>query len=264
MAIAPHVRRFFPRFWFFCRFLRYWYWRGENEIHMLRHFVPRGRTALDVGSSVGLYSRALARLVPKVIAFEANPEVAALARTVARPNVEVINDALSSSQGRAVLRIPVNRRGRTVNDSATIERNNIPTADSFMTIEVATMRLDDYDFTDCGFIKIDAEAHEEAVLDGAERLLQTCRPVLMIELDERVNPGAIDRVTTRLQQAYNGYFLSYGKLWPVSEFRQTLHQNIDAHMALPPRKRKKAEYINNFIFIPREMRPPAIVGEPTR
>ena len=171
----------------------------------------------------------------------------------------MINAALSAESGHAKLRIPVNTHGNPTNDLATIAFNNILNADRVMTVIVETRRLDDYGFADCGFIKIDVEAHEEAVLDGASRLLQKLHPVLMIELDESQNPGTIRRVTTRLsQQSYDAYFLSHGELLPISEFRAEQHQNMEAYMALRPRDRRNAEYINNFIFIPREMRPPAI------
>jgi FkbM family methyltransferase len=260
LAIAPHIRRRWPRLWFFFRCLRYRYWKGENEIRVLDQFVPRGRMAIDVGSSIGLYAQALAWMVPKVIAFEANPDVAAFARRVASRKVRVINVALSDENGRAKLRIPLNMRGGTTNDLATIAPGNSLDSQEFVTAEVEAKRLDDYDFDDCGFIKIDVEGHEDAVLAGAENLIQKSHPVLMIELDEGQNPGAIRRVTTRLsQRSYNAYFLSRGELLPISEFRIEQHQNMEAFMALPPRERRRAEYINNFIFIPREMRPPSIV-----
>ncbi len=259
MAITPHIRRRCPRLWFFFKFLRYRYWKGENEIRVLRHVVPRGRLAVDVGSSIGLYSEELARLVPKVVAFEADPDVAALARRVAPRNVEVVNAALSAVNASATLRIPVDARGRLVSDLASIERPSASAAGRFNTIEVATMRLDDCGYADCGFIKIDVEAHEEAVLDGAARLIETCRPVLMIELDDRLNPGTIGRVAARLSRlAYDGYFLSHGELLPMSAFEVARHQNAEAYMALPPRQRSNAEYINNFVFMPREAPLPRI------
>jgi FkbM family methyltransferase len=262
LAIAPHIRRCCPRLWFFFRSLRYWYWKGENEIHVLHHIVPRGRLALDVGSSIGLYSKELARLVPRVVAFEADPGVAALARRVAPRNVEVVNAALSAANGSATLRIPLNERGRPVGDRASIERPSSPDAGRFTTVEVATRRLDDCGYADCGFIKIDVEAHEEAVLDGAQRLIEACRPVLMIELDDGLNPGAIGRVTDRLSRSsYDGYFLSHGELRPMSEFDMARQQNIKAYMALPPRQRRDAEYINNFIFVPREAPLPRIARQ---
>jgi FkbM family methyltransferase len=265
LAIAPHIRRCCPRLWFFFKSLRYRYWKGEHEIHVLRHIVPPGRLAIDVGSSVGLYSKELGRLVPRVVAFEADPNVAALARQVAPRNVDVVNAALSSANGTATLRIPFNARGRPIGDRATIEPPAAGEADRFTTIEVATRRLDDCGYADCGFIKIDAEAHEEAVLDGAWRLIETCRPVLMIELDDGLNAGTVGRVTNRLSRlSYDGYFLSHGELHPISEFDLARHQNIEAYMALLPRQRRNAEYINNFIFMPGEAPLPRIARRDAR
>jgi FkbM family methyltransferase len=262
LAIAPYIRRRWPRLWFFFRFLRYRYWKGENEIRALQYFVPRGRMAIDAGSSIGLYAQELAWLAPKVVAFEANPDVAAFARSVASRKVRVINVALSDENGRAKLRIPLNRRGGTTNDLATIAPGNSLDSQEFVTVEIETRQLDDYNFDDCGFIKIDVEGHEDAVLDGAEKLIQKSHPVLMIELDEGLNPGAIRRIATRLsQRSYNAYFLSRGELLPISEFRIEQHQDMETFMALSPRERRRTEYINNFIFIPREMRPPSIVRQ---
>jgi FkbM family methyltransferase len=260
LGFAAHLRHVSPRLWFHFKFLRYRHLKGEREIRALRHIVPRGRMAIDVGSSIGLYSRALARLVPRVVAFEANPEVAAFAETVAPQNVEVVNVALSSTTGRALLRIPVNARGHTTEDLATIESKNQLAETKYLTVEVPTKRLDDYRYADCGFIKIDVEGHEEAVLDGAARLIETCRPTLMIELEDYHNPGTVERVTARLLRlSYAGYFMSRRKLLPIAEFHPHRHQNRDAVLALPPRRRRAADYINNFIFVPREALPPALL-----
>jgi FkbM family methyltransferase len=253
VGFASHVRRVNPRLWFFFKFLRYKHLRGEPEIRALPSFVPRGRMAIDVGSSLGLYSRALAPLVPKVMAFEANPTIARFASALAPQNVEVVNIALSAAAGRATLRIPLNARGFTTDDLATIEQKQELSGAKYVTIDVPTKPLDDYEFPDCGFIKIDVEGHEEAVLDGATHLVERHRPTLMIELDESFNPGTIARVTARLSRlAYEGYFLSGRRMRPIAEFRVERHQNRAAVLALPPHRRRNAEFIVNFIFVPNE------------
>src|SRR5436190_24141352 len=89
------------------KFFKYKFFkRGEAEIRLIRHLVEPGTTAIDVGCSIGFYAAEMARYAEKVIAFEANPAVAQLARTVASHNNEVINVALSSAPGRATLKIP--------------------------------------------------------------------------------------------------------------------------------------------------------------
>ncbi len=252
MALTTPVRRISPRLWFYFKFLRYKYWRGEPEIRVLGKIVPRGRMAIDVGASIGLYSRALAALTPKVVAFEANPAVARFAATVAPRNVEIVNVALSGVEGTATLRIPVNARGSTTDDLASVAPRSEPLGVNHVAVEVPTRRLDSFGFTDCGFIKIDVEGHEEAVLDGAESLIARQRPTLMLELDNTFSPGTVARVTERLARlGYDGFFLSQRRLQPIGTFRAEQHQNRATVLALPPRARRRAEYIVNFIFVPR-------------
>ena len=207
--------------------------------------------AIDVGSAIGLYSRALAGLVPKVVAFEANPAVATFARAVAPRNVEVINIALSSATKHTTLRIPVNRRGHTIDELATIERKNDFAGAEFITADVLSKPLDAFDFADCGFIKIDVEGHEEEVLEGGKRLIERCHPVLMIELVEQYNPGTVDRVTQWLARlGYTGFFLSDGKWLPIAEFRAHRDQDWTTVLKAPPRRRRKAHYVSDFVFVP--------------
>jgi FkbM family methyltransferase len=263
LGIAAHVRRVSPRTWFFFKFLRFKYLIAEPEFLALRDFVPQGeaKMAIDVGSAIGLYSRALASLVPKVVAFEANPAVATFARAVAPRNVEVINVALSSLTQRTTLRIPVNRRGHTIDDLATIEPKNDFAGGKCITADVLSKPLDAFDFADCGFIKIDVEGHEEEVLEGAKNLIERSRPVLMIELVERHNPGTVERVTRRLSRlGYTGFFLSHGKWLPITEFHPQCDQDWGTILKTPPRLRRKAHYVGNFFFVPLEAIPLAMRG----
>ena len=66
--------------------------------------------------------------------------------------------------------------------------------------EVELRTLDSYGFEDVAFIKIDVEGHEEAVLAGAGDTLVRAKPVLLIEIEERHNPGGLDRIAKRLSR----------------------------------------------------------------
>lgn len=257
MGVTAHVRRVSPRLWFLLKFLRYKYLAGEREILALRDLVPRGgQMAIDVGSSIGLYSRALASLVPRVVSFEANPAVATFARAVAPRNVEVINVALSSVAKPTTLRIPINGRGHTIDDLATVDEKIDFGGGEFIAAEILSKPLDAYNYANCAFIKIDVEGHEEEVLEGAKNLIERSRPVLMIELEERHNPGAVDRVTRRLSQlGYGGYFLAHGKWLPIEKFRAQSDQDWQTVLKTRPRHRRKVHYICNFVFVPLEAPP---------
>jgi FkbM family methyltransferase len=185
----------------------------------------------------------MAHYAGKVMAFEANPDVAAFARSVATRNVEVINIALSSRAGRTTLTVPLNAKGRAVTELASIAPNQQSGANA-VTVDVETRRLDDFAIANCSFIKIDVEGHEEAVLDGASGLIDAQRPVLMIELVEAFNPGVITRVAERYSaRSYNVFFSKAG-LKPIAEFDAARDQD---EALLPSR-----EYVANFFFIPRE------------
>ena len=112
MNFDDALKHYAPRAWFRFKFLKYKYLkRGEPEIHLIRHLVAPGTTAIDIGCSIGIYAAEMARYANKVIAFEANPAVAQFARAVAPRNVEVVNVALSSAPGRATLKVPRNPKG---------------------------------------------------------------------------------------------------------------------------------------------------------
>jgi hypothetical protein len=114
-------------------------------------------------------------------------------------------------------------------------------------------RLDDFGITNCSFIKIDVEGHEEAVLDGASTLIAAQRPALMVELNEHFNPGVVKRLAARYAALrYAGLFLSRGDLHPIEQFDAALHQDSTLleypRHKLPPGR----EYINNLLFVPEE------------
>jgi len=253
MTFDDALKHYAPRAWFRFKFLKYKYFRrGEPEIHLVLHLVEPGTTAIDIGCSIGLYAAEMARHAQNVIAFEANPAVAQFARAVAPRNVDIVNVALSSAPGRAMLKIPRNPTGDTIDELATIEADNPLHASDPAAAEIETKRLDDFAVANCSFIKIDVEGHEEAVLDGASSVIASQRPVLMIELDESLNKGALARLATRYAALnYRGFFLSQGKLRPISEFDPARHQNA---ANLKPRHKLSAgaEYINNFVFLPEE------------
>ncbi len=253
MNFDDALKHHLPRVWFRFKFLKYKYLRrGEPELWLIRHVIAPGTTAIDVGASIGMYAAEMARHAAKVIAFEANPQVAAFTARVAPRNVEVINVALSSTSGRASLKIPLNAKGHAIDELATIEPGNPLHASEAASTHVEMKRLDDFEISDCSFIKIDVEGHEEAVLDGAAALIAAQRPVLMVELNEDFNPGVVKRLAARHAALnYRGLFLSQGKLRPISGFDPARHQNAEN---LKPRHKlpRGAEFINNLLFVPDE------------
>jgi hypothetical protein len=134
---------------------------------------------------------------------------------------------------------------------STIEtRNRLDMFSPF--VEVPTNRLDNYTITPLGFIKIDVEGHELAVLDGARGTLDRERPIVLIEAEERHNPGSVSAVIAFfVSLQFDGYFLHDGKLRSVNQFDIAQYQDV---RNLDRNARRTGVYINNFLFVPSERR----------
>src|SRR5512145_2009295 len=84
---------------------------GEHELHVLEEIVARGGTAIDVGANQGVFAYAFSRIADRVEAFEPNPDCAAFARRMLGARARVHALALSSTNGRAELVVPVSKEG---------------------------------------------------------------------------------------------------------------------------------------------------------
>jgi FkbM family methyltransferase len=169
-------------------------WPNEWEMVAARQFLSPDKVAVDVGANVGLFTSVLARRSKTVIAFEPNPACVRHLLEVAPRNCEVIAKAVSDRSGTTTLRVPV-ASGIAMDALSTIEAaNRFDTetrATEFVRHTVETVTLDQVLIGPSGpagrvgFINIDAEGHEFAVLRGGEGAIAAHRPVLLVELEYR-------------------------------------------------------------------------------
>jgi FkbM family methyltransferase len=217
----------------------------EPELAILSALVDEELLALDIGANRALYTIRLRGLTRKVHAFEPVPHLAARLRA-AFPDVAVHEVALSSQGGSATLRLPgSNTSWATIEPGNTLEKAK----GGVHGIEVTAMRLDDIELEKVGFVKIDVEGHELAVLEGARALLRRDRPVLLIELEERHTQNALRNAVAALEPLdYRGYFLDGDRLRPVAAFDAA----VDQDQARVSEHGKQGRYLNNFVFIPEQ------------
>ena len=156
---------------------------GEVELHLLEFLCQRDRDAIDVGANDGSYVHYLRRHAKRVIAFEPMPVLARALRRKFRRGVVVESMALSDSAGTVPLRMPV-VDGVVVTGCSTVSSTASATYPGHRAIEVPMDRLDNVYGDDVGFIKIDVEGHEIAVLDGASRTIGTMRPLILCEFND--------------------------------------------------------------------------------
>lgn len=232
------------------------YWRllawkvgnEEPEIQLLPYLCDKHKVSLDVGASGGSYAVHLAGFSKICVAFEPIPKAALwLKKKLLYPDnhkLQVEMVAISDRSGTAELKIPASDAGRS-----TLSTTN-PVEDLGLVdiVSVRTQTLDSYHFDDpVGFLKIDVEGHEEAVLSGARALLERDHPALIIESEERHSPGSVKRITAFLMECgYTGYFLQNLTLVSIDTFQKEVHQCVTN---LKPNTERHAKYINNFIFL---------------
>lgn len=247
--LAPLAKLVAPR-WFWRRKYRILQQLGQkqSEMRLVRSLCNPDRVSLDIGADVGEFAIAMLGSSRSVIAFEPRPtqasSLAAMFGAVgAAVRVEAV--AVSDEPGVTTMRVLESAPGRSTIDS----RNTLHDADSSQVsiIDVPVVRLDDLQLDQVGFVKIDVEGHELAVLRGAADTLKRNRPALFIEAEERHHPRAVVAITEFLAGLdYTGYFEVDGVRRPVEEFDLAEHQNPANIDSWPTR----GTYVNNFVFLP--------------
>lgn len=217
----------------------------EQRMLFLDELVDPHRGAIDVGSWWGPWSYWLSRRCPAVWTFEPNPRLARTLKRVLRPNVQVEQVGLSDRAGTATLYLP----HQFGNDSlATLEIGQKMVSADEIPIEVR--RLDDYSFNDIGFVKIDVEGHELAMLKGSVELFQRCRPTVLIEVEQRFHERPITEIFSILTNLnYSGWIRRERRWEPLSTFSVERDQYPFQHTP------KDTRYINNFVFTPTHKSP---------
>ena len=191
----------------------------EKDLWLVKSFCDKNSVSIDIGANNGIFSLFMSRYSAKVIAFECNPGlISKLSRNMPK-NVQLNCVALSHGTGVSELRYdPLNTGIGTIESQNTLLNN--PGIKSIKTIQVPTRCLDDYDLQNVSFVKIDVEGHELQCLMGAKLLLETSRPVLLVEIEERHCPGNLNKVPQYLScYGYLPFVLSAtgGYLVPVSD-----------------------------------------------
>jgi len=217
--------------------------RGEAEFNLIPFLSNRNKISIDAGANVGTWTWEMARHAKAVHAFEPNPKnITKLTRNVGGlGTVTVHGTALSDHTGEAVLRIPKGAKGHS-NQRASLSPVAVGEDQAFTPVRVDQKRLDDFDFTDVGFIKIDVEGFELPLLEGARGTIARDRPNLLIEMEEiHAKRPVSDLVQDVMAFGYRCLYLKRGQLTSFSRF------DAGAQHTNPARRE---DYVFNFIFVP--------------
>jgi len=212
----------------------------EPELKLVKHLCNENLISIDVGAANGLYLSHLYSVSAKCYAFE--PRITALENlkrmfSGISSSIQFENVALSNFSGFTEMKIL-----KSNSTLSTIESGNL--IERFGDVDLAKVpvkRLDEYKLGGTvGFIKIDVEGHEEAVLEGSLELLKRDKPSLLIEIEERHKPDSVASVSNFLTgQGYEGFFYLDEHLHRIESFDLKKYQNFGSNDV----------YIFNFIFV---------------
>lgn len=225
-------------------------YKNKNDkggISYILNQVQNGDTVLDVGTHKAGYLYFMLQKVGingQVHAFEPQNNLfnllIKLKSSLNWNNVFISNTALSDRKSNVTLHIPV-KPGKTDSPGASLlnlEHINSET----MAQDTVTETLDDY----CqsrkiapSFIKIDVEGNELKVLKGGLSTINSFKPKIMVESEERhIGKESVEEVFAFLLGiGYKGFFIKDDQYIPLGQFEFDKHQNIN-----------DKPYCNNFIF----------------
>ncbi len=220
----------------------------ELELNLLPVLCDPSRVSIDVGANAGVYTAALMSLSSHVIAVEPHPRLARIVGTLPADKVTVRRAIASHTSDREeYLEVDVVEQQEA---DALGHIGSGPKRPGTRRFAVRTITLDDLAERGVGFVKIDVEGHELEVLAGSKRLIATHRPNFLIEAEARHRKGAPDDIFAFFdREDYDGFFVRRGAMHGVSTFDLSMQNEANL---LSYRTRQTADYVNNFIFLPRQ------------
>lgn len=225
--VAAAIRRTYPRV--------------EPELARVAEFVPRGGTAVDVGAWFGPWTSRLRKLADHVVAIEPNAQLARCIKS-AFPDVEVVEAAVSDRAGSAELFLP---DGGPAVGTSSLEYGE------GRSVTVRLVSIDSLGLSGVSFIKVDVEGHELPALRGAAETIRRDRPLLLVEVEERIQP-AEPIVDLLGEWGYRGFVLPEQRWIPLADFDLDAHQRAAIARVRQSLVRKvlvaRPRYVNSVLF----------------
>ena len=146
----------------------------SSILRVLPDYIKPNTLTIDVGGNSG-YQTYFHANYNNVVTYEPVPELFKVLSENLRgleKKVTLINKAVSEQSSTITLHVDVQRLSMT---------SRIPLVES-TPIDVESVSLDDEEYDNVGFIKIDVEGFELDVLEGAKQTIDKWRPTMMVEV----------------------------------------------------------------------------------
>ena len=148
----------------------------KKIIKIFNKYVKKDDTVLDVGSYIGLHTFTLSELANKVYSFEPVPLISkCVEKSIKAKNIKnVIHLNVACGDTSHKTFIHTNHNGDSslagIRDHMFIQK-----------FECQVIKLDDKIYESIKLIKIDVEGSEWSVLNGASRIIEDCKPIIILE-----------------------------------------------------------------------------------
>lgn len=221
-------------------------YKCEPELLYLNQILKSDSVFIDVGTNKGIYLYQAEKRIKtgKIYGFEPNKSLIDYIKPLF-PKVTLFTQAVSSQTGTSVLYIP--KKGNVLQDTRASLESLIGETEK---IEIQTITLDDWankhNIYKIDVIKIDVEGHEFDSIIGCKTILETIRPIFIIEIELRHAKYPIEEIFNFITNfSYDVFYFDRKTLSPIlfdySEMAAFQKDDYLNNFNL---------YINNFIFIP--------------
>ncbi|MDP2946996.1 MAG: FkbM family methyltransferase [Nanoarchaeota archaeon] len=195
------------------------------ETETIKDIVKKGDIVMDIGANIGYYTLLLARFVGdkgKVIAFEPDPDNFVLLKKNVEingyKNVILVQKAVSNKTEKIKLYLHKNdKKQHSIYDSSNSRKS----------IEVESIRLDNYIDEEIDFIKIDVEGAEGEITQGMDNLLKGNKKIKIIT---EFSPCSLEKSSVGPKEFLELLLGHNFKLYEISEQKKELKQTNPAKL----------------------------------
>lgn len=226
----------------------------EPEMLWLKNYLKKDTFFFDIGCNVGSYLRLLEDVSKpeNIYAFEPNQKLFKRLKRLF-PKVNLFDLALSDENTQAEFKIPV-IKGQEKKSRGTLRTDfSEHNEEKFIIEKVKVQTFDswilDENIAKIDVIKIDVEGNEMKTLRGAKESISHFKPILLVEMEQRHHEEHLQNLVQEIENwGFSANYLN----------RKTFEIEAISNEIFFNQKNSKIEdkfsYINNFIFIPKQIK----------
>lgn len=178
----------------------------DNILNGLCDFINKDSIVIDVGAQAGLMSIGFAQLAKKVISFEPNPATFEVLEKNSKIHSNIIpyNFACSTTEG--ILEFHYSDEGFCNGGFATGCSQGIGVTGHIIPMDVYAINLLEFlnkyhtdDIKNISLIKIDAEGHDNMIINTITSLIETVRPAIITEMYSGLNTSEASALLNTLK-----------------------------------------------------------------